>query len=179
MKKKLITAIIALSLALCCLVGVTIAWIVDDTDPVVNTFTYGDINITLTETTGNTYKMVPGNQINKDPKVTVKAGSEDCWLFVKIDKSSNYDTYLEAYAVATGWIKLEDGVYYREVTAKDSEDQEFPVLANNQVTVLETVTKQQMEAIKTFDMPTLTFTAYAIQKANIGTAADAWAKINA
>ncbi|MGN1231703.1 MAG: hypothetical protein ACI4TP_07365, partial [Anaerotignum sp.] len=43
-------------------------------------YTYGDINIELEETTGTTYEIVPGNDLTKDPKVTVKAGSEDCWL---------------------------------------------------------------------------------------------------
>ena len=188
MRKKLITAIVALSLVLCCLVGGTLAWIVDDTEPVINTFTYGDINIKLEETDSeqdtdnndntNSYKMIPGSTITKDPKVTVMAGSEACWLFVKIEKSLNYGTYLKEYEVADGWTKLEDGVYYREVTANATKNQEFTVLANNQVTVLESVTKQLMEAIKTNGQPTLTFTAYAVQKDNVEKAADAWAIIN-
>jgi hypothetical protein len=170
-----------------CIVGGTVAWLMDSTQTVTNTFTIGNINIELTESkvgegTANEsgkYKMIPGSVIDKDPTITVKKDSEACWLFVKIDKSSNYATYLAEYAVATGWTPLEGvaGVYYREVAANAAQDQEFPVLANNQVTVLDSVTKQQMEAIKTSGMPTLTFTAYAIQKANTGTVTEAWAKI--
>ena len=50
MKKKILLAsIIALSLALLVAVGGTIAYLFTDTQDVVNTFTYGDINITLQE----------------------------------------------------------------------------------------------------------------------------------
>ena len=120
-------------------VGGTLAWLTATSGPVVNTFTVGDINITLTETTTD-YKMVPGNTINKDPKVTVKAGSEACWLFVKIEKSTNLDSFI-TYSVANGWTALDgvDGVYYREVSATTA-DTEFPVLANDRVTVKNTVT---------------------------------------
>lgn len=146
------------------------------TDPVKNTFTVGDINIDLTETTGETYKMVPGNTLGKDPKVTVKAGSEACWLFVKVDKSANFDTFM-TYAIADGWTALSgvDGVYYREVPAADT-DTAYAVLKNNQVIVKEDVTKQQLQAV-TGSLPTMTFTAYAVQQDNIADAATAWAKI--
>lgn len=174
MKKKVLS-IVAVVLVLCCAIGGTLAWLTDKTDPVVNTFTVGDINIELTETTTN-YKMVPGNTISKDPKVTVKANSEACWLFVKVEKSTNFDQYL-SYEMADGWTKLEDGVYYREVSAITA-NADFTVLKDNQVQVLDTVTKTMLEAAKT-DAPTLTFTAYAVQKDNVASAADAWAKAKA
>ena len=180
MKKKVLS-IVAVVLVLCCAIGGTLAWLTDKTDPVVNTFTVGDINIELTETTTN-YKMVPGNTISKDPKVTVKANSEKCWLFVKVDKSANYGDFLEDYKMAAGWTALDgqDGVYYQVVDASTA-NQVFEVLNNNQVTVKDTVTKAQMEGIKnnTTAAPTLTFTAYAVQFDNVASAADAWAKANA
>lgn len=177
MKKKVLS-IVAVVLVLCCAIGGTLAWLTAKTDPVVNTFTVGDINIELKETTTN-YKMVPGNTISKDPKVTVKANSEKCWLFVKVDKSSNYGDFLEVYQMAAGWTALDgqDGVYYQVVDASTA-NQVFEVLNNNQVTVKDTVTKAQMEGIKdnTIAAPTLTFTAYAVQHDNVATAADAWTK---
>lgn len=94
MKKKATIAVVALALVLCFAIGGTLAWLVDESDKVVNTFTYGDINIDLSETTGEKYKMIPGNDITKDPKVTVEANSEACWLFVKVEKSDNYADYL-------------------------------------------------------------------------------------
>lgn len=175
MKKKVLS-IVAVVLVLCCAIGGTLAWLTDKTDPVVNTFTVGDINIELTESENLDLKMVPGNTITKDPKVTVKANSEACWLFVKVEKSTNFDQYL-SYEMADGWTKLEDGVYYREVSATTA-DTDFAVLKDNQVKVLDTVTKTMLEAAKT-DAPTLTFTAYAVQKDNVTSVTDAWAKANA
>lgn len=87
---RLFVLMLALVLVLGCAVGGTVAWLVAKTDPVVNTFTYGDINITLTETTGENYKIIPGVDIGKDPKVTVKAGSEACWLFVKVEEEGTF-----------------------------------------------------------------------------------------
>ena len=188
MKKKGLMIALALIMALGVGAGATLAYLFVQTEPVVNTFEYGDINITLDEsdadgdknTKKNDYKMVPGNKIAKDPRVVVETGSEDCYLFIKIEKSSNYSTYLEDYKLADGWNSLGgvEGVYYREAAAGDS----FYVLANGgdeyangYVEVKTTVTNSDMAAIKESGMPTLTFTAYAVQKANIGTAADAWA----
>ena len=45
-------ALLALVLVIGCVAGGTVAWLVAKTEPVVNTFTYGNINITLAETTG-------------------------------------------------------------------------------------------------------------------------------
>ena len=178
MKKKVLICVVAVVLVLCCAVGGTIAWLTATTATVVNTFTVGDINIELTETTTD-YKMVPGNIITKDPKVTVKAGSEACWLFVKVKESTNLSDFI-GYAIVDDWKPLADvaGVYYREVGATAA-DQVFEVLAGSKVTVKETVTKEQMNALKEANnYPTLTFTAYAVQKDNIDDPATAWSKIN-
>ena len=50
------------------------------------------------------------------------------------------------------------------------------VLKNNQVIVKEDVTKQQLQGVKD-NLPTMTFTAYAVQQDNIADAATAWAKV--
>ena len=118
--------------------------------------------------------MVPGNSISKDPSVTVESGSEACWLFVKVEESANFKDFM-TYTIANGWTALEnaDGVYYREVDAV-TEDTKFDVLANNQVQVSDTVTKEALTALTEATYPTLTFTAYAVQRDNIETAAEAW-----
>ena len=174
MKKKLTVSLAVLALVACMTAGATLAWLTAKTSSVTNTFTYGDINIELKETTGESYKMVPGNTIAKDPKVTVKANSEACWLFVKVEKSGNFDSFME-YGIASGWTKLDgvDGVYYREVDSFTT-DTVFDVLSGNSVTVKTTVTKEQFNSLTSTTMPTLTFTAYACQKDNVSTAADAW-----
>lgn len=174
-------ALLALVLVIGCVAGGTVAWLVAKTDPVVNTFTYGDINITLAETTGNDYKIIPGTNIEKDPKVTVTAGSEDCWLFVKVVEEYWPTATLEdgtrkvSYAIADGWTKVEGqtNVYYREVKATDTA-REFPVLSGNIVTVSDQLTKGDIKATQ----PKLTFTAYAVQQENIADAKTAWEKAN-
>lgn len=174
MKKKTLALVLALTLLVAGVVGGTLAWLTDQTAEVKNTFTVGDINIDLTETTTD-YKMVPGNTIAKDPTVTVKANSEACWLFVKVTESENLDTFI-TYAIAEGWTELQDGVYYREVPASAA-DQTFSVLAGDAVTVKSDVTRAMLETAKT-DAPTLTFKAYAIQKDHFATADAAWAEVS-
>ena len=174
MKKKTLALVLALTLLVAGVVGGTLAWLTDQTAEGKNTFTVGDINIGLTETTTD-YKMVPGNTIAKDPTVTVKANSEACWLFVKVTESANLDDFI-TYAIATGWTELEAGVYYREVPASAA-DQTFSVLAGDAVTVKSDVTRAMLETAKT-DAPTLTFKAYAIQKDHFATADAAWAEVS-
>lgn len=178
---KTVAILLALVLAIGCAVGGTLAWLISKTEPVVNTFTYGDINIGLAETTGADYKIIPGVNINKDPKVTVKANSEACWLFVKVEEQGTFVADKVTYGIADGWRKgdgkgIPKNVYYREVGAV-TDDTPFNVLKDNQVIVSDTLTKEDIKGITA--KPTLTFTAYAVQKDGIDTAADAWAKISA
>ena len=176
MKKKTLALVLALTLLVAGIVGGTLAWLTDQTAEVKNTFTVGDINIGLTETTTD-YKMVPGNTIAKDPTVTVKANSEACWLFVQVTESTDLKDFI-TYAIAEGWTALPgvDGVYYREVPASAA-DQTFSVLADDAVTVKSDVTRTMLETAKT-DAPTLTFKAYAIQRDHFATADAAWAEVS-
>lgn len=189
---------LVLVLALALIVGVaggaTFAWLTAKSDTVVNTFTYGDINIDLEETTGDSYKIIPGVDIAKDPKVTVKAGSEACWLFVKVEEE-NWPTltYGEGenavrkvnYDIADGWTALTgvENVYYRTIDDAVIADTEFYVLKGNDtypngvITVSDTLTKIDINE-KLTGTPKLSITAYAIQKDGMTDAAAAWAAIN-
>lgn len=177
---KTLAALAAVALALGCVIGGTMAWLTDKTDAVTNTFTTSDIGVTLTESTGSSYKMIPGWTITKDPVVTVTTGSEDCWLFVKLDKSANYGTYLENYTIAEGWTFVETDVYAREVT--DPKGEEIHILRGDQITVKSDVTKEQMERLSSSDYPTLTITAYATQLYRTNgvkfSVAEAWSIVN-
>ena len=130
-------------------VGGTLAWLLDSTDNVTNTFTVGDINIDLKEhklqengTLDNTasgevnavktYKILPGTKQPKDPFVRVKAGSEACYLFVQVKEVNNTvgtEKYVN-WAIADGWTQVgttADGVstYYKmqdALTATGAED---------------------------------------------------------
>lgn len=174
---KMFVTMLAVVLLVGCIIGGTVAWLTDQTNPITNTFTYGDINITLQETTGESYKIIPGVNIKKDPKVTVKANSEDCWLFVKVAASGTFVEDKVTYAVAEGWTALtgNGGVYYRAVSSGTA-DQSFSVLAGDQIIVSKDLTKDEIKSITA--NPTLTFTAYAVQQSGSANAAEAWAKVN-
>ncbi len=99
---KSLALVLACVMLVCGAINGTVAWLTAKTDEVTNVFTTSDINITLKEhkydseknelTDGETstgvdnYKMVPGWTIPKDPWVTVKGGSEDCWVFIKVEE---------------------------------------------------------------------------------------------
>lgn len=177
---KIAALIAAIVLVIGCTAGGTVAWLVSKPAPIVNVFTVGNINATLTET-AKEFKIVPGVNITKDPIATVKAKSEDCYLFVQLTEE-NWPAFTEAdkttrkveYEIADGWIELKPlhGVYYREVTKNDTEDQSFHVLKNDKVTVSNTLTKEEANAIT--GTPKLTVAVYAVQKAGIDTPAEAW-----
>lgn len=186
---KTVAAILVMALVLGSAAGGTVAWLIAKSDKVVNTFTYGDINLGLTETdthldddddpNTNDYKMIPDESITKDPIVTVKKGSEACWLFVKLEKSENFDEFLE-YEMAKDdneeliWTELagEEGVYFRQVTAEEvtENDKSFQIILDDKVNVKGDVTKEMLNALdeegKEATYPTLTVSAYAIQYAS-------------
>lgn len=194
--RKSITGL-ALAGVLCFGVAGTLAWLQDETVTVQNTFTTSGIDIDLNETDAELnnstsqkekfFKMIPGFTISKDPKVTVKANSETCYVFVEVIESATLDKYI-SYTIDNSWKKLEltdnsKKVYYRTVTTSTS-DQTFSVLTNDTVTVKDSVTDAQMKALSAAGavQPTLSFKAYAIQLANGNKTtfkpAEAWDTIN-
>ena len=205
MKKKIITTITMLALIICFTIGGTLAWLMDKTDHVQNTFTSGDVDITLTETpntnitdddeTNDSWsaQMIPGNTYAKNPKVTVEGATEavDCWLFVKVEEKGNAQTYLDysfTFDNVDGWQQLntstKDGttttVWYRKVTASET-DQSWYLLdgkegyADGFVYVDDTAVTK--ETVDTAANAELVFTAYAAQKDNRNVE-EAWALFN-
>lgn len=169
--KKAIAMIAALALFFAIGIGATLAYLNAITKPITNTFTMGNINIELTETTGTAYKLTPGTTTTKDPKVTVVAGSEKCYLFIEVKESTNLINYLD-YSIADGWINLglnDKKVFYREVMSDTGKDQAFPVLKGNIVTASSTAT-----GIDVNTPVSLTFQAYAIQFDGIANVSAAW-----
>ena len=198
MRNRRIALTICLMIAVCLVsVGGTLAWITATTTPVTNTFTVGDITITLDEgdvyekgedgTTpenlgkfrnnanrvqANQYQAIPGNVYDKDPTVTVKANSEECYLFVKFEETGNpstYYSYTSKLNSINGWTQgdgtdIPNNVWYRTVSSSTS-DQEFELLDGNKITVKSTdVTKESMSSAAA---ASLKWTAYACQTANM------------
>ena len=120
---------------------------------------------------------MPGATLTKDPRVTVKSGSEDCYLFVKLKESPTLHHYL-TYEVESEWSHLdgEADVYYISV-GKPSRDVDFFVLEGNCYTVKETVTKEMLKNMTASE--TLTVYAIAVQSYGFESAVDAWASVKA
>ncbi len=186
MRKRSIALVLAVFALMLGSVFGTLAWLTAQNETVTNTFTTSDITVTLRETTGTEYKMVPGCELKKDPEVTVATGSEPCYLFVQLEKSEKFDTYL-TYETADVWTRLEDetgnpvsGVYYRKITTEMGTA--FSVLKDDKVMVKEDVTKEQMNALTRENYPTLTVTALASQLMRDNdsefTAIEAWRNVS-
>lgn len=196
---KALAVVLAAVLILGGIVGSTMAWLMAETDDVVNTFTYGDINIGLDEsvrdedgnpvdedgdgipdrtTSGEEFEMIPGQEIEKDPLLTVKAESEDAWVFVKMveavkatvdGKEMTFGDYM-TYEMDAAWTQLTDangdpveGVYFCKVLQNNDADTELTVIKDNKIQVLDTVTKEMLNSLE--EEPTLTITGYAVQYA--------------
>lgn len=134
------------------------------------------------------YKLIPGTTIAKAPTITVAAGSQACWLFVKIGEEGSVkigdDTYscrdFLDYAIAEGWkqLNVEDEIIYYCMVEASADAQNIGILAAdpgtetekgkwgaNEIYIKETVTKEMLKALKADDaeLPSISFTAYAIQ----------------
>lgn len=208
MKKKTVALLLALTLVVGVVAGGTIAWLVDQTGTVTNTFTVGDVNVELTETGINTdgektFQLIPGTSYEKDPKVTIKANSVACYLFVRFDEVNSPKDYLEYTSTLTttnDWIQLTGAkdtegkpvnVWYREVS-NSAADQSWDLLAkldatsNNTVKVKTTVVKAGTDTTETDNVampaaenqPQLVYRAAAVQKDNL-TVFAAWNQVAA
>ena len=114
MKKRTLALLLALVLVFGAAVGGTIAYLTD-TDTVTNTFTVGNVAITLDEAKvdeygkavtpaervdANTYKLIPGHNYTKDPTVTVLKDSESSYIKMTVTFSKAAE--LDAIFAPTG-----------------------------------------------------------------------------
>lgn len=178
--KALLMSLCAVLLVAASVLG-TMAYLTDSKD-VKNTFTVGNVAITMDETDvdgstpnkerdqANSYKLLPGHTYTKDPIIHVDASSEDCYLFVKVDNQiaaieANGNTTVAAQMAAKGWKAVDgkDGIYvYVGTTAAP-----VAVKANDNVTVFEQLViagTVNGDTLKTYKDKTITVTAYAVQK---------------
>ena len=185
MKKKILAACLVVCLLATAVIGTTLAYFTD-TKEVTNTFSSGNVTITLDEapvdpdgqaTTGNRvitndYKLYPGKEYDKDPTITVAAGSEDCYLFVRVvnglaDVEAAGDTTIAKQMENNGWtlvdgetnVYMQSGIYSAEARA----------------VVFETFKIDTAETATTLaDAEDVVITAYAIQAEGFLTAQAAW-----
>lgn len=190
--KALVTALCAVLLVVASVMG-TMAYLTSQ-DTVKNTFTVGNVKITLDEKdvdkdqntadnvtlpTGevrdkaNKYHLIPGNTYVKDPTVHVDANSESCWLFVKLENGLKniVDTKtIEAQMAENGWTVLDaaNNIYaYKDIVAAGA----------NKV-VFESFKLKGDAEVARYANADITVTAYAVQADNFATAQAAWAVAN-
>lgn len=192
-------ALLTLSLVLVMMmvaVGGTIAWLTDNTENVVNTFTTSDVDIWMTETVGGAVKntdidgsitnpnfqIIPGGTEIKNPAVVVEDGSEASWVFVQVTedggevtvdgKITKFSDFITWEIDSSKWqpVPGTEGVYYHTFDEKLAADLTLNVLADTEVVYPQTVTKAMLNALEEAgeeQKPTLTFKAWIIQKDNL------------
>ena len=187
MKKKIVSVCLVVCLLATAIIGTTLAYFTD-TAEVTNTFTVGNVDITLNEapvgtdgqaTTGervttNEYHLYPGKSYDKDPTITVAKGSEDCYLFVKVVNGlagleAEGDTTIAAQMAAKGWTLVENETnVYMQADIYSAEDS---------VTVFDTFTIDKAETAATLagaKNKNIVITAYAVQAEGFASAQAAW-----
>ena len=208
MKKSIALVMMAVLLVAASVMG-TLAYLTSH-DEVVNTFTVGTVNIKLDEAKANTdgslvegaarvktnhYKLLPGHTYNKDPMVTVLAGSEPSYIKMTVTFSkaneldaifaptgANLTSIFNGYDAAN-WIakgNTKDAAantrtyefWYKETVGAPTADVALDALFDS-ITVPGTITNEQLATIEGM---TITVNAYAIQADGSTDAADAWSK---
>lgn len=177
-KKNIFTTGLAVTLAAAMTIGGTFAYLQSQTEDVVNNFQANKVLVSLVETTGSQYNIIPGTSQDKDPKVTVDA-TVSSYVYVEVNDATNG---LVTYELAEGWTLLDgyDNVYYREAAGSGTA-QEFEVLKDNRVSydaALENSDMLNADSGLKKDF-TLSFKAYAIQKDGFVDAAAAYIRIGA
>ena len=137
-KAKLLTTLAAVALIGAIGVGSTFAYLSSKTGTVVNTFTVGNVVITLDEKDtdnstqnaerdqANAYTdMIPGSSYEKDPTVHVAANSENCYVFVKVTGLDANKDALVINAFNTNLVKVDgsntaDGIYRYDAVVEKS-----------------------------------------------------------
>lgn len=124
MKKKIIAVCLIVAMAAIAVVGGTLAWFTD-TEDATNTFTVGNVDITLTEPNWTSSgsqdapEVYPSEALAKDPTVK-NDGANPCFVRIKVTgldclaPASNI-TYRTDYVdgkLGDNWVKHTDGYFY-------------------------------------------------------------------
>lgn len=147
--KKLLLAVCCAALLVCVSIGATVAYLTSK-DQVENTFTVGNVQIKLDEAkvgadgkalTGdaaarvkeNSYKLMPGHEYDKDPTVTVLAGSEESYVrmlvtvtFDKVLTDEQLATELDG--IITGYSKVNWPLKEKKVDTKTEGEKTYTVI---------------------------------------------------
>ncbi len=212
-KKKLVTTLGSLALVGAIGVGSTLAFLSDKTNTLKNTFVVGNgIDIILDETDitnpngpriqtgGNNYvDLQPGKEQVKDPMTTVKVGSNNCYVFMKLEGADEFegtdvdnDNFgdFEIIGMSSDWTKIRDldsaintenkkngyYVYKSTVNTVDAdEDMKLTKLFTHikMSEDVKTIVDKKVDAEGNSTMPEIKITSYAIQAETFGSSSAA------
>ncbi len=124
MKKKIIAVCLIVAMAAIAVVGGTLAWFTDD-EVATNTFTVGNVDITLTEPnwegsgSEDAPEVYPGEPLAKDPTVK-NDGANPCFVRIKVTgldclAPAGNITYRTDYVtgkLGDNWVLHTDGYFY-------------------------------------------------------------------
>lgn len=154
--KKILTMMGVIALTAAIAIGGTLAYLTSQ-DSVTNTFTVGNVKITMDETdvdgskTGvengitpegrdkaNRYdSLKPAQSIVKDPIVRVLPNSEKCYLFLELKNDLkniiSSTNSIESQLDTNGWTPIAEGskIYYRaDAVSKSTDTQTFATFTN-------------------------------------------------
>ncbi|MFI3283482.1 MAG: hypothetical protein R3Y57_00215 [Erysipelotrichaceae bacterium] len=197
MKNKFLKPALALVLLTTMTVGGSLAYINAQTDEIENKFVYahvGDGDDTLAIELDETFtlggddvsemedgiaKFLPGDEIVKSPVVTVTANAleDGAYVFIEIKGDGADNIVALGFTVDTDvWTAVSDttNVYYTVVDKiTDSQLLNFDVFSTDTITIPTDFSDSTFDEVQT-----LTVDAYAIQKANLDSAEDAWLALN-
>ena len=191
MKKSKLLLIVSLVLALTMSLGSTLAYLTD-MDSETNTFTMGKVDIELEEEFEKDSPLWPGEQTNKDAKITNK-GLTDAWVWMTVVVPGNIAKY-----VTPVWANGITPDY--TTTDATTGDMTYTVLVDAQLTAGQS-TDKILDAVKTSDQLDIqedkivavvngvatpvegklevVVNAYAVQAQGIDSVEDAYAAYNA
>lgn len=126
MKKKILATCLVVCLLATAIIGTTLAYFTD-TDEKTNTFTVGNVDITLTEPNWDisgvedAHEVYPGEPLAKDPTVT-NDGKNPCFVRIKVTGQDclmpeGMITFRTDYVdgkLGDGWVDGADGYFYYE-----------------------------------------------------------------
>lgn len=180
--KALILTLCAVLLVAASVLG-TMAYLTSQ-DQVVNTFTVGQVQITLDEEDtdnstpdadrdkANAYHLLPGHTYTKDPTIHVDANSEDCFLFVKVENEiadiEKAGTKVAEQMAKNGWVTVEGQTKVYVYVGKTTDaTNPATVQAGTNVDVFEKLAidgNVDNNTLNGYAGKTIKVTAYAVQK---------------
>jgi len=193
--KKYLTLIASFVLVAALAVGGTLAYLMDSKS-VTNTFTVGNIEMTMDEAkvneygqkldnqdavyendtqtlaarvASNEYKLIPGHEYVKDPIIHVLVKSEPCYVFIKIENGiAEIEDTIEGQL--TAWTQVTDAqnvYYYNDIVDARTAQQDVATFATFKVNSDADVSRYGGE--------TIVVTGYAVQSDGFANANAAWA----